>query len=314
MRIMIFGGAGCLGSNLIEHWIPKGYEIIVFDNFVTGKRELVPSMANLRLIEASVDDSVAVDRAIKEHSPTIVINAAASYKDPRDWSQDILTNVIGASNIAKTSEQSGVKKMINFQTALCYGRPSVTPIPVEHSLSPFTSYGISKTAGEAFMLMSDMPTLSIRIANVTGPRLAIGPIPTFYKRLKAGQECFCSDSERDFLDMSDFLRFMDIAILEESPCGVFNVSSGVPHSVKQVFDRVCSHLGLTDVTAPIVPVATDDIKTVTLDPKKTITEFGWEPRITFDELMERQLRWYDQHGVSEVFSHLKSVTSPDFQD
>ncbi len=93
---------------------------------------------------------------------------------------------------------------MNFQTVLCYGRTEVVPIPPSHPTRPFTSYGISKIAGEQYLFSGGLPVVSLRIANVTGPRLAIGPIPTFYKRLKAGQSCFCSDTVRDFLDMSDF--------------------------------------------------------------------------------------------------------------
>ena len=70
---------------------------------------------------------------------------------------------------------------------------------------------------------SGLPVVSFRLANICGPRLAIGPIPTFYKRLKAGQNCFCSDTIRDFLDMSDFLRLMESSLKENSPLGLFNV-------------------------------------------------------------------------------------------
>src|SRR5690606_2757646 len=133
----------------------------------------------------------------------------------------------------------------NFQTSLCYGRPVQIPVPVSHPVAPFTSYGITKTAGEQLMLLSDVPTVSLRLANITGPRLAIGPIPTFYKRLKNGQSCFCSDTIRDFLDMSDFLRLMDAVLTADPRQGVFNVSTGEGHSIKDVFDEVARHLGIT---------------------------------------------------------------------
>ena len=94
------------------------------------------------------------------------------------------------------------------------------------------------------MMLAGVPVVSLRIANVTGPRLAIGPIPTFYKRLQAGQKCFCSDTSRDFLDMSDFLSFMDMAIKVDAPTGVFNLASGEAHSIKEIFDIVTDYLGL----------------------------------------------------------------------
>jgi len=306
MKILITGGAGCLGSNLIEHWLPQGHEIFVIDNFATGKREVVPKVAGLTVKEGSIAEEALVNACFEEFKPDVVVHSAASYKDPNDWVEDSKTNVIGSAHIAKASKAHEVKRLINFQTALCYGRPHQLPIPVEHPIAPFTSYGITKTAGEQFMLLSEVPTLSLRIANVAGPRLAIGPIPTFYKRLKAGQNCFCSDTSRDFLDMSDFLAFMDLAIQPDAPVGVFNISSGEAHSIKEIFDLVSDYLGLGTIDVPVVPPASDDVPTVSLDPSKTEQVYGWKAKVSFSDTVRRQLGWYDRHGVTDVFSHLQA--------
>lgn len=306
MKILITGGAGCLGSNLIEHWLPKGYEIFVIDNFATGKREVVPNIKGLTVVEGSVSDDSLVNQCFEKFKPEVVIHSAAAYKDPENWVEDATTNVIGSAQVARAAKANGVSRLINFQTALCYGRPQTLPIPATHPTAPFTSYGITKTAGEQFMLLSGVPTLSLRIANVTGPRLAIGPIPTFYKRLKAGQNCFCSDTSRDFLDMSDFLSFMDIAIQSGAPTGVYNVSSGEAHSIKEIFDLVTDYLGLPKQEVPIVAVEADDVPVVALDSSETLKSFGWKSKISFAETINKQLAWYDQFGISDVFSHLKS--------
>jgi UDP-glucose 4-epimerase len=306
MKILITGGAGCLGSNLIEHWLPNGHEIFVIDNFATGKREVVPDIKGLTVVEGSVADAELVNNCFEKFKPEVVIHSAAAYKDPENWIEDATTNVIGSTVVARAAKANGVSRLINFQTALCYGRPQTLPIPVTHPTAPFTSYGITKTAGEQFMLLSGVPTLSLRIANVTGPRLAIGPIPTFYKRLKAGQNCFCSDSSRDFLDMSDFLSFMDIAIQSGVPTGVYNVSSGEAHSIKEIFDLVTNYLGLPKQEVPIVAVEADDVPVVALDPSETLKSFGWKSKISFADTINKQLAWYDQFGISDVFSHLKS--------
>jgi len=308
-RILITGGAGCLGSNLIEHWLPLGHEIFVIDNFATGKREVVPQVKGLTVCEGSIADEALVADCFASFKPQVVIHSAAAYKDPENWIEDSFTNVIGSANIAKAARTYGVHRLINFQTALCYGRPHQLPIPNTHPTSPFTSYGITKTAGEQFMLLSGVPTLSLRIANVTGPRLAIGPIPTFYKRLKAGQGCFCSDSSRDFLDMSDFLKFMDIAIQPQAATGVFNIASGEAHSIKEIFDLVTEYLGLDRQEVPVKPVGDDDVPVVSLDASETTKAFGWAAKVSFKETIYRQLAWYDQYGISDVFSHLKSPVS-----
>ena len=198
----------------------------------------------------------------------------------------------------------GVSRLVNFQTALCYGRPSQVPIPVEHPTAPFTSYGISKLAGEQYLMSTGLPVISLRLANICGPRLAIGPIPTFYKRLKAGQSCFCSDTVRDFLDMEDFFALMDRVLQTDAPPGVFNVSTGIGNSIKDVFDVVVAHLQIPAPQVPIVPVGADDVRAVVLDPSQTQRTLGWQARIGFEQTIRRQLEWYDRHGVTDIFSHL----------
>ena len=304
MRILITGGAGCLGSNLIEYWLPRGHALAVIDNFATGKRELVPATANLTLVEGTIADASTVEAAFASFGPQVVIHAAASYKDPDNWQEDAATNVLGSVNVAKACVAHGVGRLVNLQTALCYGRTSCVPIPVTQPVAPFTSYGITKTAGEQFVLASGVPTASLRIANVTGPRLAIGPIPTFYKRLKAGQKCFCSATTRDFLDMEDFLALMDIMVAPDAPCGVFHASSGEGHTIREVFELVRVHLGLPEQEVPMVPPGGDDVAEVVLDASQTRMATGWTARVPFEAAIRRQLAWYDSFGVSTVHSHL----------
>lgn len=305
MRLLITGGAGCLGSNLIERYLPQGHEILVIDNFATGRREVVPPVRGLTVVEGSIADDAVVRQAFESFGPTHVIHSAAAYKDPANWREDAATNVIGTIHVIDAARRAGVKRLVNFQTALCYGRPDTVPIPIEHPTRPITSYGISKTAGEQYVMLSGLPSVSLRLANIAGPRLAIGPIPTFYKRLKAGQKCFCTDAVRDFLDMEDFFALMDIVLRDDAPCGVFNVSTGVGASIKDVFDEVVAYLGVTlKEPVPIVPPGADDVPAVVLDPTTTAAVLGWKARIGFAGTIRRMLQWYDAHGVSEIYSHL----------
>lgn len=305
MRILITGGAGCLGSNLIEHWLPQGHDILALDNFATGKREVLPPVKGLQVVEGSVADAATVEKVFSGFRPEVVVHSAAAYKDPANWGEDAATNVTGAINIARASEQARAKRLVNFQTALAYGRPRSVPIPADHPVAPFTSYGISKAAGEQYLMMAGVPVVSLRLANITGPRLAIGPIPTFYKRLKAGQKCFCSDTVRDFLDMSDFLSLMNLVVREGAPTGVYNVSTGEGHSIEDVFNEVVAYLGVTLAEpVPVVPPGADDVPAVVLDPSRTGPAFGWKAAVGFRDTIRRQLEWYDRHGVSDIYSHL----------
>ena len=306
-RILITGGAGCLGSNLLEAWLPHGHQICVLDNFVTGKREVVPTLEGLSVCEGTIADPKFVDDCFDSFCPDVVVHAAASYKDPLDWAEDARTNVEGSIHVAKACLKYSVSKVIHFQTSLCFGRPDQLPIPFDHPERPFTSYGISKTAGENYLIQAGLPVVSLRLANVTGPRLAIGPIPTFYQRLKDGKSCFCSDTKRDFIDMEDFLSLMNKILIEDVPTGKYNISTGSSHSILQLFKVVAEYLGISLETMPeVVPPGPDDVPEVVLDPSQTEKLLGWRAKIGFEETIRRMLAWYDQFGVSAIYSHLQT--------
>ena len=308
-KILITGGAGCLGSNLLEHFFRQGHELMVIDNFATGKKEVVPEQNRLSLVEGSIADQALVESAFDDFKPDFVIHSAASYKDPDNWAKDTKTNVLGSIHVAKAAIKHEVKRVINFQTALCYGRPSIIPIPVNHPTNPFTSYGISKHSGEAFLLQSSLPVISFRLANICGPRLAIGPLPTFYKRLKEKKNCFCSETVRDFLDMTDFLRLMDLALDESAPIGKFNVSTGLGYSIYDVFCAVCEYLEIDIPEVPKMPVGDDDVPEVVLDPSVTEKTFNWKAKINFKDTIHNQLKWYDEFGINDIYSHLAEPKS-----
>jgi nucleoside-diphosphate-sugar epimerase len=306
MRLLITGGAGSLGTNIIEHLGSQCESILVIDNFATGKRAALLPADNLQVVEMSITEREKLDSLFAQFRPTHVIHSAASYKDPNDWQEDSLTNVVGTCNVVRAAEKNNVKRLINFQTALCYGRPQQVPIPITHATAPFTSYGISKTAGEAFVLNAGISSTSFRLANVTGPRLAIGPIPTFYKRLKAGEDCSVSTTVRDFLDMSDFLSLMELALTDDAPTGVFNVSTGEGHTIEEIFRLVAEHVGKQDAEpVAINPPGPDDVAQVVLDPSETEVQYGWKAEISFADTISRMLQWYDRHGVTDIYSHLQ---------
>lgn len=308
MRILITGGAGCLGSNLAERFLERGREVLILDNFATGHRGSLPEgHPGLTVVEGTIADPGLVERCFAQFRPTHVVHAAAAYKDPDDWLEDARTNVEGTINVAKASKAHGAARLINFHTALGYGRPDSVPIPVTAPARPFTSYGISKQAGEDYLALAGVPYVSLRLANVTGPRLAIGPIPTFYTRLKAGKPCFCSRTVRDFLDMDDFFAVMDLVMAEGAPTGVLNVSTGTGHTIKEIFDIVADHVGATlSQPVPEVDPGLDDVPAVVLDPSETMRRLGWKPRYAFEETIRRMLVWYDRHGVTAIYSHLRN--------
>lgn len=309
MRILITGGAGCLGSNLAERYLQDNHEVLVIDNFATGHRSSLPdTYPGLEVVEGSISNIDLVEKLFLKFKPTHVIHSAASYKDPDNWEADTETNIIGTINVIRAAEKIDIVRILYFQTALCYGRPDSIPIPIDADIRPFTSYGISKTCGEQYLLISDLPVVSLRLANVTGPRLSIGPIPTFYKRLKAAQSCYCSETIRDFIDMDDFFSIVDKALDNHSPLGAFNVSTGEGHTIRDVFDLIIEYLGI-ELTeeVPVLPPNNDDVPAIVLDPADTIEKFNWHPNFSFSDTIIKTLKWYDKYGVDTIYSHLKTA-------
>ena len=307
MRILITGGAGSLGSNIVDSYMGReDVKILVIDNFSTGSRRSIPLSPSIEIVQGSVADATLIMSCFERFKPTHVIHCAASYKDPDDWEGDAETNISGTINVARGALAYGAKRLVNFQTSLCYGVPRQLPIPIDHPLVPITSYSISKTAGEQYLLMSDLNVVSFRLATVLAPRFAIGPVPTFYQRLKAGKDCFCSATVRDFMDLSDFLDLLDKALADDAPSGIFNASPGVGVSIKQIFDAVAEYLKITiKKEPPIVSPGADDVPEVVLDSSKTEKAFGWRVRTSFDDTIKKMLDWYDENGVPATYSHVR---------
>jgi UDP-glucose 4-epimerase len=304
MRLLITGGAGCLGAGIVDHRLAQGDEICVIDNFATSSRAALP--ADIEVHEGSVTDAALLARVFGAFRPDAVIHAAASYKDPDDWQGDLAVNAGGTLEVLGAAKVSGVSRFVNLQTVLCYGRPVSLPIRTDAPVAPFTSYGISKVAGEQYVLASGLDAVSLRIGNVTGPRLSIGPIPTFYTRLKAEKSCFCSDTVRDFLDMEDFLTLVDKALVPGAARGVFNAGSGQGRSILDVYNAVAAALGIDAPAPPVVPPGADDVAAIVLDSRETQKAFGWAPFVGFEESMRRMVDWYDAHGVQAIYAHVRA--------
>jgi nucleoside-diphosphate-sugar epimerase len=105
--------------------------------------------------------------------------------------------------------------------------------------------------------------------------------------------------------MSDFLSLMDMIFEQKEQNGVFNVSTGEGHSIKELYKVVADYLSLDAPEVPVVPAGADDVPKVVLDPSNTSEIFGWKARISFRDTIYKQLEWYDKYGISDVFSHLK---------
>lgn len=309
MRVLITGGAGFLGSHLAEHLLKKGAELLLIDNFATGRKDNLANLKDVRFVEGSVADRALVDKCFDELKPTHVIHSAAAFKDPNNWVEDVDTNILGTVNVVQASQRHAVKRLVYFQTALAYGRAK-SPIKVETPYAPLLSYSISKAGGEYYTMMSGLPWVSLRLANVYGPRLFTGPQPIFFKKLRAGDACTIVNTRRDFLDLRDFLILMDKVMEVGGPTGAFNVASGKDITIPQLFDFIVKGMGLKagEYTPPVVQEpAGEDLNSLLLDPSLTTEKFGWTPKISVVDGTQALIEWYKANGVGETFTHFQNT-------
>src|SRR5438128_80403 len=122
-RMLVTGGAGCLGSYLVERFLAAGDAVCVIDNYATGRRDFHAPHPSLVCHEGSIADANRVQQIFADFKPTHVIHSAAAYKSPQDWAEDTATNVLGTVHVTQAARTANVARLIYFQTALCYGRP-----------------------------------------------------------------------------------------------------------------------------------------------------------------------------------------------
>jgi UDP-glucose 4-epimerase len=307
MKALITGGAGFIGSHLADRLLARGDDVLVIDNFATGRRENLSANPKLEVVEGTIADEDLVHDLFSRFRPTLVIHAAASYKDPNDWEEDVRTNALGSAHIVRASEEHEVRRLIYFQTSLCYGlHPLHQPITLDHPLYPESSYAISKTAGEQYIQMSGLDYVSFRLANAYGPRNVTGPLPTFYDRLTSGKRCFVMDTRRDFIYIDDLVELVLMTADGTGSSGVYHASSGSDYSIKELFDLTVGALGITlDEDVEVRPRGADDVYTILIDPSKTIEVYGWRPETALQQGVPKTIEWYKARGIEQTYTHLK---------
>ena len=307
MKVLVTGGAGQVGSTVIDMLLARGDSVLAVDNFATGRRDNLKAHDRLTLVEDTIADAKVVDRLFHDFKPEVVVHTAASYKDPEDWSTDALVNAVGTANVAKGSKTHGVSRLIYFQTALCYGtNPGQQPIRLDHPINPVnSSYAISKTAGEHYVQFSGVDWVTFRLANVIGERNVSGPLPIFFQRLSEGKRCFVTPARRDFCYAEDLARTVVDAV-DGKGHGTYHFSSGKDVSIRELYDAVVDAMQLNDRPEPeIKPLGPDDAASILLDPSRTFDDYGAIGFTPLPEIARRAVSRWREHGVQGGYTHLK---------
>ncbi len=310
MRALITGGAGFIASHVADRLLARGDRVLVIDNYATAREDNLHPHRNLTIVKGTIADAGLLNAAVADFGPDSVLHAAASYKDPHNWAEDVRTNVLGTANVVQASERLGIRRFVYLQTSLCYGlHPREQPITLGHPVQPEgSSYAVSKTAGEHYLALSRLDFISFRLANAYGPRNLSGPLPTFYQRLTTGKKCFVVNTRRDFIFVSDAAEVIIKALDGMGERGFYHISSGGDCAVKELFDQTVTALRITlDEPVEVRERSPDDVFSILLDPSKTEGDFQWRATTPLAEGVRQTIEYYRKFGVTRTFTHLAPI-------
>lgn len=263
MRVIVTGGAGFIGSHLVDRLVSSGHEVVAFDDLSSGKRENVN--AGARLVVGDVRDASAVERLFAEVRPDAVSHQAAQVSvsvSTREPERDAEINVIGSLNVVRAAARHGAKRFVFASTGgAIYGNVAEGAAGLDTTPTPMSPYACSKFAVENYLRwaraeLGITPTI-LRYANVYGPRQdphgEAGVVAIFSERVLAGQgvQIYARRDEgddgcvRDYVFVDDVASVNARALAGEISWPVVNVSTGVPTTTRELLDQIERTAGRT---------------------------------------------------------------------
>jgi UDP-glucose 4-epimerase len=295
VRILVTGGAGFIGSHVVDAYIAAGHEVAVLDNFSTGNEANLNPSAEVHRVD--LRDQAAVEKVVASFRPDIVNHHAAQSEVPKsvaDPGLDAHINIVGGLNLLKASVDHKVRKVIFISTGgALYGEPDVVPADEDHPVRPLSPYGTSKFSFEqylgTFKRTFGLEFTVLRYANIYGPRQDFyaeeGRVVAIFasRMLERKPVTIDGDGEqsRDMLHVGDAAT-ANLAALERGDGEIFHVSTAVPVSVNDLFRKLAV---LTDykIAPNHGPRRKGDVYRIALDNTRARRDLGWEPRVSLEE-------------------------------
>lgn len=303
MKILVTGGAGFIGSHIVESLLKKKQKVVVLDNLSSGKKSNLPK--NITCYKKDIRDNL--DQVFSKEKPQLVIHTAAQVK-LRDSLQnplhDASTNILGTINILEHCRKYHVKKIIYTSTGGArYGHPNHLPVKEEDTIAPLSPYGISKHTAEHYIIayhaLYGLDYLILCFGNVYGPRddPSTQRVTAVFidKMLKGQQPKIFGDGKqtRDFIFVEDLADCIASNLATKTKHKLFNLANGKQVSVNHIFSTIKNISGLKG--KPIhVKAITGEVKDIYLDISIAKKELNWKPRHTFEQGVKKTFDWFSQ--------------------
>jgi UDP-glucose 4-epimerase len=305
----VTGGAGFIGSNLVDALLGRGDAVTVLDDLSTGRLENLDGAlaGGAELVEADVRDATAVASAVRDASPEAVFHLAAQIDVRRsvaDPSFDASVNVGGTANLLEAARAAGVSRLVFVSTGgAIYGEGEGQRLPLDEStpIAPLSPYGQSKFAAEGYLALYErlygLAGVSLRLGNVYGPRQdplgEAGVIAIFCGRLRAGERpTIYGDGRqtRDYIYVGDVVGAA-LAAAGSAARGAINIGTGVETDVLTLAERL-GELGGVEFEPELAPARAGEVQRISIDATRARDELGWQAetaladglRLTLDSL------------------------------
>lgn len=305
MRTLVTGGAGFIGSHLVDRLIEEGHDVAVVDNFSSGRADNLAHQPAVTLVEGDVRGG-ELEGIVDKLAPEVIFHLAAQIdvrKSVEDPVLDAQTNIVGTINVAEAARKAGVRKVVHTSSGgSIYGTPSEFPVDESFPVDPHSPYAASKLAGEQYLgiyrHLYGLEASYIAPANVYGPRQnphgEAGVVAIFSENLLRGNPTKIfggGTNTRDYVYVGDVARAFVLAAGERGDGMRFNIGTSVETTDRELHTLVAKHAGAPDAPQDFPP-RLGDVPRSALSAARAKEILGWEPTVSLDEGVARTVDYF----------------------
>ena len=304
MKVLVTGGAGFIGSHLVDRLIQEGHEVVVVDNLSTGKRRNINKAARFYKVDIQ---SWRLERVFRNERPNIVMHLAAQLdvrKSVEDPMFDAQVNILGTLNVLQQAVKHGVRKVVfSSSGGAIYGEQETYPAPEAHVTNPLSPYGLSKLCGEQYLSyyhrVSGLQAVSLRYANVYGPRQdpegEAGVVAIFIQKMLNNEQAVINGNgrqTRDFIFVDDVVE-ANLAVMGHETLGTYNVGTAIETSINDLFRVLVQHTGSTCKEVHGPAKKGEQARSV-IDGTKLRHELSWEPKTGLSDGLKKTVDYFKE--------------------